>query len=348
MCAVIRRLVRKLRPGGAMWVGFLSDPHFAVPFTPEDQELCMQLAAKKDRLVYAYMSEMEIFGVTEAFSSATRSLLLAKPSASERATGDEPWRDIDRDTQRAAAIYGCPEASEASPSPAAEAVAELRTSWLAPSEARSWRTGPSFWLCAQRRLEERGRELRGGLWVVDAFASRLEAQHVRRLLDLPPAPESRRDTWADDLLIPTAVDIVLDDLEARLEEDLGLPRAHSNPWHLLRYGAGFAGRYLAADCQAEASDEEQHVTVLLFASPCWSELSPCVPSDSGADLPDGAAFFPKLGLRVRLPEGGLLAYSRNDGCHLLAALAAEAPEQVSSQAQVVVMRTPRLAVRLLA
>eukprot|EP00927_Polykrikos_kofoidii_P034231 TRINITY_DN29068_c0_g1_i1.p1 TRINITY_DN29068_c0_g1~~TRINITY_DN29068_c0_g1_i1.p1 ORF type:complete len:1028 (-),score=129.52 TRINITY_DN29068_c0_g1_i1:256-3339(-) len=200
--------------------------------------------------------------------------------------------------------------------------------------SQPWEAGPSFWPCTEARLTAvltsvddgalapRPRRLAPQLWSLEKFASEAESEYLFDLATrwrdeavqgLPDSfaereAEMRRlqsDVWFDDVIVPTGVDSVLDSLEDRLETLLGMPRAHSDPWHILRYEAGFRGYSPHTDCNHSGYNPENNrfVTALLWLSPRDNFVG------EGNHTDDGATVFPRHDVRIRLDAGGLVLYS---------------------------------------
>ncbi|CAE8611910.1 unnamed protein product [Polarella glacialis] len=224
--------------------------------------------------------------------------------------------------------------------------------------------GPSFWSCAQARLRRgapsssEAKNLAPGLWAAERFASLAEAEYlwtkaeawlVQALQDAPDevaqAISQHPDAWVDDVIVPSGSDGVLDALELRLEEELGLPRWHADPWHILRYEPGYRAHWPHTDCNHPGHDpnNDRLVTVLLWLSPCPDGTD----STSGlcelTEDDEGATSFPRYGVRVRLGSGGLAIYGSyspgpEGSCMPEAMHFAEALPAVSSRSPKVVLQ----------
>ncbi|CAJ1331245.1 unnamed protein product [Effrenium voratum] len=267
---------------------------------------CLRTLEEGGDVSYVLFSELETMGVAESWDAQELTLLLVKHSSS--ALTDE------------ADIYTCRAAEEQGFSKNKEQLEVLQS--LLPSIdwslAGSFAAGPSFWPCAQQRLERIASNVAEGMWALQ-FAPGLDLRHVLRRAEswrpaAPPERSGHEDVWLEDIIVPTGVDVVLDHWEQRLEE-LGLPASHSDPWHILRYDPGYRAHFLHTDCGVEHVDpsNDRYATVLIWLSECWNESLPCSPVRTEAtgvdDLADGATVFPQYGLRMRMPPGGLVVYS---------------------------------------
>jgi len=195
--------------------------------------------------------------------------------------------------------------------------------------------GPSFWPCAAEKMaawrpgrSERARRWGGKVWTVPSFLSQAESQYVKGkaedwlaegLKRSPAEIQTLRKTkpgrWVDDVIVPTGSDPLLDDLERRLEDELGLPKVHSDPWQILRYESGYRlwnHTDSHTDCHQPGYDPEndRYVTVLMWLSPC-EEGRDCGPRSwsEGSSEEDGRTIFPEYKLAMRMPEGGLVTYA---------------------------------------
>ncbi|CAJ1435283.1 unnamed protein product [Effrenium voratum] len=309
-CAVLRRqLLRVLKPGtGRLWFGGLHSPYAMDLYQIGAQGWmeCLRTLEEGGDVSYVLFSELETMGVAESWDAQELTLLLVKHSSS--ALTDE------------ADIYACRAAEEQGFSKNKEQLEVLQS--LLPSIdwslAGSFAAGPSFWPCAQQRLERIASNVAEGMWALQ-FAPGLDLRHVLRRAEswrpaAPPERSGHEDVWLEDIIVPTGVDVVLDHWEQRLEE-LGLPASHSDPWHILRYDPGYRAHFLHTDCGVEHVDpsNDRYATVLIWLSECWNESLPCSPVRTEAtgvdDLADGATVFPQYGLRMRMPPGGLVVYS---------------------------------------
>jgi len=349
-CAVLRtHFVRLLRRGGVLWWGDLNSPHHAEERRGDEVRWaeCLAPLVEAGQLTYGTLPEVKALGASETWSEGAFSLLAVRlepargeavqqEAASDGRRHEQPAADeeVEAETRRQASLYGCP------------AAARLGFPAPSPGEAGPFEPGPGYWPCAEARLGAAAnatsrrpaalplpRRLAPRLWSVEHFASEAEAQHLASIVEAwraeaaDAAPSVKADFgtqdahpgfWVDDVIAPTGLDAVLDALEDRLERDWGLPRAHADPWHALRYEPGYHARWEHTDCNHAGftPSNDRLVTALVWLSPCAQP--PCLPEvldgAAAADAesllkPDGATVFPRYGVRVRLAGGGLVLYS---------------------------------------
>eukprot|EP00435_Cladocopium_sp_Y103_P052475 s1263_g16.t1 len=350
MCTIFRRhLLRMLRPQGVMWVGGLNNPFLPELYVigAERWAQCFQPFKDEQILSYVLFSEMQTFGVAESWDDRELSMLLKKKTSTSPASS--PGEIIESGTNDAIRMYGCK--ADISLLPVPSLALEVLETELPEVKWRdflrsSFTPGASFWLCAKERLKRMSLATRvGNLWTILDFVADLETRHLEHFFDTKVEPRSNqfdKEQWVDEMIVPTGVDAVLDDLELRLEEEVGLPASHSDPWHILRYEPGYRAHFEHTDCEAEdLVPNDRYITVLIWLSDCWNSTIPCHPFNaSGAgrvdgDFADGATVFPHYGLHMRMPRGGLVLYnSLSEGrCdksseHFAASLDAAAPAKL--------------------
>lgn len=354
-CAFVRtHFLRLLVGGGTLWINGLGNGTSGSEL--RDQWIsCLGPLVELGIIQYSYISDFDLFGVTESNLDAAYSIFIVRmPFESMPHVGAaavlNSWPDVKIHRE----MYACK---------AEEKVQDSLTSLI--SEFDAWASkvnfqmptgtvwadpGPSYWACVETRLSSSatsGKPIRGlggtsgpakqaapRLWTVPSFVSLEEANYVRNLGEkwIAQGFEEAEDDveearglcpgcWVDDVMMPTGMDAVTDLIEDRLEQLLGMPLSHSDPWHMLRYEPGFEKAANHTDCAHPGYDplNDRQVTVLVWLTPCEDGML-CGIGEGEGDQGDGATVFVHYGKRIRVNAGDLVIYSNmveGASCNLL-------------------------------